>query len=251
MTDLHCDIHGKGEPTMILLHGVGANGAVFAPLIERLGAWPGRIIVPDMRGHGRSPWARNYAIGHHAADVASLVPPYAPVHLVGHSMGGAVSVMLASGFFGVNVERVSGFGVKVIWSEDELRKAEAVAVSPVRWFDSRDEAATRFLRVAGIDGRFGLDHPAVDAGIVEDGGRWRLAADNGTMRAANISSHDMMIAARKPMQLFCGAEDPMMTVDEIKPYDANAFEIAGARHNAHVDAPDAVAAAILAWHMPR
>src|SRR5262245_37275966 len=50
---------GSGSPSLVLLHGLGQNGAVWRPLLAELSGWPGRIVIPDLRGHGRSPHARH------------------------------------------------------------------------------------------------------------------------------------------------------------------------------------------------
>jgi pimeloyl-ACP methyl ester carboxylesterase len=248
MTALFSETFGNGTPTLVLLHGVGANGAVFQPLIAALN-WPGRIIVPDLRGHGRSPHARHYSWAHHAADVADLLEPNQSAHIVGHSLGSAVAMMLANGMYGVTIDRVTAFGLKIKWTADELAKGEAFATSPVRWFDTREAAVERFLKVAGLFGHLAADDPAVDAGIRQESGRWRLAADNATIRGANASAPDMIAGARAPYRLFCGAKDPMVSVGELREFDAQAFDVEGCGHNVHVEAPQKVAEAIRAWHL--
>ena len=90
---------GRGERLLVLLHGMGANASVWErmlPLIE--GAWRGRWLAPDLRGHGRSVRDGPYGFGMHAADVAALIAPEPPdsVTLVGHSFGGAVAALVAS-----------------------------------------------------------------------------------------------------------------------------------------------------------
>ena len=44
MTALFSETFGSGEPTLLLLHGVGATGGAFKLLVEKLSAWPGRIL---------------------------------------------------------------------------------------------------------------------------------------------------------------------------------------------------------------
>ena len=96
---------------------MSANGAVWGPLVERLRPrFTGRILVPDLRGHGRSPHATQYGYGQHAADIAALLARGEPVHVVGHSMGAAIGLVLASGWYGVEVKGVLGFGMKVTWT---------------------------------------------------------------------------------------------------------------------------------------
>jgi pimeloyl-ACP methyl ester carboxylesterase len=51
-TALRCTIHGKG-PSLLLVHGLGTSGAVFAPLIPLLSQHY-QLIIPDLRGHGHS-----------------------------------------------------------------------------------------------------------------------------------------------------------------------------------------------------
>jgi pimeloyl-ACP methyl ester carboxylesterase len=43
---------GSGPP-LLLVHGLMVTGAMFEPVIERL-ATRHRVVVPDLRGHGRS-----------------------------------------------------------------------------------------------------------------------------------------------------------------------------------------------------
>jgi pimeloyl-ACP methyl ester carboxylesterase len=249
MPALFFETFGTGEPTLVLLHGVGATGGAFGPLIGKLSAWPGRIVVPDLRGHGRSPHATHYGMGHHAADIANLFAPGERVHIAGHSMGGAVALVLASGLYGIDVVRISAFGVKTGWTDDELAKGAAFAASPVRWFDTREAAAERFLKVAGLFGHIAANDPAVDAGIVAENGKWRLAADNATTRAAGATCGEFVAMTRAPFQLFCGGRDPLVKVEDLRAYDPQAFAVGECGHNPHIEAPDEVAKAILKFHL--
>ena len=45
----------RSEPTLLLLHGLGATAGVWADLVSEL-EWPGRVIAPDLAGHGRAPF---------------------------------------------------------------------------------------------------------------------------------------------------------------------------------------------------
>jgi len=247
---LFAETIGAGDPTLILLHGLGSNGAVFAPLLRRL-AWPGRIIVPDLRGHGRSPHATHYSLAHHAADIVDLLEPDALVHVAGHSMGGAIALVLASGFCGITVNRVTAFGVKLNWSADDLARSRALAEAPVRWFDTREAAAERFVRIAGLSGQVEFSDPVVAAGLVEHNGRFRLAFDNATARVVGPTVVDMIAATPVPLRLFCGSNDPMVSIEELREHDPQAFAIDGCGHNPHVEAPEKVAAIVQELHLAR
>jgi pimeloyl-ACP methyl ester carboxylesterase len=50
--EFYYETHGTGEP-LVLLHGFNASGEVWAQFVPEL-ARHHRLIVPDLRGHGRS-----------------------------------------------------------------------------------------------------------------------------------------------------------------------------------------------------
>jgi len=231
---------GSGSPTLLLLHGLGGNAAVWSNLRRCLASrWPGRWIAPDLRGHGRSFHCAPYSFGAHAADVAGLLGSEERVICLGHSMGGVVGMALASGWFGVRVTQVVAFGVKMLWQPEEVAKAQDFARSPVRWFKTRDEAAQRFLRATGLAGLVDPDSECVARGIVECDGRFRLAMDP----AANLggaSIEPFVRALSAPLRLAAGDRDPMVTLDQMRRYDPGATLIDGVGHNAHVEAPERI-----------
>jgi pimeloyl-ACP methyl ester carboxylesterase len=114
-----------------------------------------------------------------AAAVADIVPVGARTVVLGHSLGGVVGLALASDAFAVPVQVVIGLGIKVAWTAEELDRAQAAALRPPAWFTSREEAAARYLRISGLAGLLEAADPAVDAGLREQHGRWRLAMDPG------------------------------------------------------------------------
>ncbi|WP_225859187.1 alpha/beta fold hydrolase [Streptomyces albicerus] len=93
-TDRPGVIPGK-LPALLLVHGWGGDGEDWAPTLPY---WRHRVIVPDLRGHGRSPRPGNgYGPRDFAADLAELLRGLAPgpVVAVGHSMGGQAVTALA------------------------------------------------------------------------------------------------------------------------------------------------------------
>src|SRR5258708_3465888 len=153
---------GSGEPLLVLLHGLGATGDVWdrwRPLVAERG--PGRWFAPDLPGHGGSPPLTAYTFDAFAAEVASIIRPNAHTVVLGHSLGGVVGLALASGKFPVHVQAVIGLGIKVVWTGEDLDRAQAVARRPLAWFSSRDEAAPRHLPVSGLTGLL----PPADAAV--------------------------------------------------------------------------------------
>lgn len=89
---LHTTTAGTGERHVGLIHGLGADGTAWQPLIDRMVA-TGRYTVTtiDLRGHGRSDRAPSYGLSEIAADVVESLPQ--GMHsVVGHSLGGSVLV---------------------------------------------------------------------------------------------------------------------------------------------------------------
>ncbi|WP_225755505.1 alpha/beta fold hydrolase [Actinotalea sp. Marseille-Q4924] len=82
--------------TVLAIHGVTAHHLAFCELAARL---PGvRVVAPDLRGRGRSNVLPGpYGMPRHADDVAALAAALGVRRavVVGHSMGGFVSVVLA------------------------------------------------------------------------------------------------------------------------------------------------------------
>jgi pimeloyl-ACP methyl ester carboxylesterase len=234
---LYVERGGDGEPVLLLLHGLGASGAVWQGLT---GHWPGSWIAPDLPGHGRSERLRRYSFGSLAAGVAAELEPGRRYAVLGHSLGGVIALALGSGWFGVEVTAVCGLGIKVRWSAEELAKAAAVAAKPARTFDTRAEAAERALRVAGLTGLVPPDSPLVDTGLVAAGGGWRLAHDPATFGLGAPDMAGLLAACRAPVILAAGERDPMSPRDHLLDLRPDAVTLAGVGHNAQVEDPAAL-----------
>jgi pimeloyl-ACP methyl ester carboxylesterase len=233
---------GSGEPVLLLLHGLGATGDVWQgwrPLLAR--RWPGRWLAPDLPGHGGSPPLPGYTFGSLAATVAGITGAGAgagaPIVVLGHSLGGVVGLALASGEFAVPVRAVIGLGIKVAWTGEELDRARAAAHRPPAWYGSRDEAAARYLRISGLAGLLAADDPAVDAGLREQDGRWRLAMDPGAFAVGAPDMAQLLARTRAPVTLARGEHDAMNTDEQFARLGVPAVTLPGLGHNAHVQSP--------------
>jgi pimeloyl-ACP methyl ester carboxylesterase len=201
--------------------------------------WPGRWIIPDFRGHGRSFHHAPYGIGVHAADVAGLLQPDEEVSLVGHSMGGAVSVALATGMFGIQVRRAVAFCVKVDWSEEDLARAKKVAAAPPRLFDTREEAIERCLRVAGLKELAAPSSRVANVGVAEQQGKFRLATDPLVNTTGKPDFAAIAQAARAPIHLLSGENDNIGHAEGMRRLSREVRVLPGLGHNPHVEAPEA------------
>ncbi len=229
---------GSGGPTLVLLHGLGCNADVWEgmkPLVRK--EWPGRWIIPDLRGHGRSAHRGPYGYAGHAADVAGLLKQHEVVFAVGHSMGGIVGIALATGWYGVSVRSAIAFGVKIRWTPEEVAKLHALAKSPVRWFDTEAEAVDRYLKVSGLIGLIDPQSPAAKSGVRQQGDRFRLASDPGINGAAGPEVAPFVTAAQAPLRFAAGSNDPMCALADMQPFDPKPHIFEGAGHNVHVERP--------------
>lgn len=237
--DLWVEEGGREEgTTLLLMHGLSGTGEIWGGLREILAdRWPGRWIAPDMRGHGRSAHSSTYGIGSHAADMAALLDGIENPILAGHSMGGLVGIMLASGLFGITPRAVVTAGVKVDWTAEEHAGMAKLIEMPVRWFDTEIEARERFVLVTGLKGIVAQDSDLARTGIIEERGKWRLAADNRAAAVAYANTRDIYAAARAPILLATGEQDRMVSAEESRDLDADAKVLPGVGHNAHVENP--------------
>ncbi|MFF5297448.1 alpha/beta fold hydrolase [Paractinoplanes globisporus] len=191
---------GEGEPLLLLLHGLGATGDVWSgwgPVLAR--RWPGRWLAPDLPGHGGSAALPAYTFDALAEAVSPLVGTDGRTVVLGHSLGGVVALALAAR---QPVAAVAGLGIKVAWTAEELDRARALAERPVAWFDSREEAAARHLRVSGLAGLVAEDDPSA------------------------------------PVRLARGEHDGMNTDEQLAGLGVPVVTLAGLGHNAHVESPE-------------
>ena len=86
------------RPTVIALHCSGSSGRQWQPLGEALGS-RFALVAPDLYGCGtRDHWSgeRAFTLADEAATAVAVIDAdHAPVHLVGHSQGGAVALRVA------------------------------------------------------------------------------------------------------------------------------------------------------------
>ncbi|MEV4138483.1 alpha/beta fold hydrolase [Dactylosporangium sp. NPDC049742] len=230
MTDLRVLRGGSGTPAILLLHGLGATADVWDDLTALLGtAW----VAPDLPGHGGSGWQEEYTFAGVADAVAGLVDPGGTV-VVGHSFGGVIGLHLA-GLPGVRA--VVGLGIKVAWTAEELDRAAALARKPPIIHPTREEAATRFQRVAGL---VGVKDDAPDAAVARDGEGWRSTHDPRTFAVGEPGVAALLAAARVPVVLARGEHDQMVSHEQLAALVPEPVDLPGLGHNAHVEDPAAL-----------
>jgi pimeloyl-ACP methyl ester carboxylesterase len=123
---------GGVAPAAVFLHGLGGIAEVWGPTVDALGAERPRCIALDQRGHGHSPNPPSgYGIGHYVEDAAAFIRSLkvGPIHLVGHSMGARVAIVLAAR------------------NPDLLRSVTVVDIGPEIWKENAAGTVAAFDRM--------------------------------------------------------------------------------------------------------
>ena len=93
--ELYCEVAGEGEP-VLFLHGLGSSSAGWQLQREAF-TRDYQMIMPDIRGHGRSDKPPGpYTMALLAADIAALLDglDIPAVHVVGLSLGGMIGFQM-------------------------------------------------------------------------------------------------------------------------------------------------------------
>ncbi|MDB5279970.1 MAG: alpha/beta hydrolase [Ferruginibacter sp.] len=100
---VYYQVYGAGKP-VVLVHGFGEDGTVWQPQIDFLKEYF-RLIVPDIPGSGQSEIIKDANIDTYAEVVKQIIDKEYPegktqVTLIGHSMGGYVTLAFAGKYSG-------------------------------------------------------------------------------------------------------------------------------------------------------
>ena len=102
----------EADHTIVCLHGMRDHGDSFRALVSYFP--DSRVLLPDLRGHGRSHWACSYSLVEFVADLRFISEQLSlkSFDLVGHSLGGHIATRYAA-YFIDQVRRlvvIDGFG---------------------------------------------------------------------------------------------------------------------------------------------
>jgi pimeloyl-ACP methyl ester carboxylesterase len=246
---------GAGEPIVLLHCSSGSSGA-WLPVIGHLGQGY-RVLAPDLLGYGRSaPWPRDAALApdaelgvvHALLDLAGR-----PVHLVGHSYGGTVSINAARRFQKqvaslTLIEPVAFHLLRQADESDGWREVEALAERHLSLVGQRQDAAAAEAFIAywmGPKAWQQMPDAARDSAVrtaAKVAAEWRLmfAAEDDLEAITGNGAPTLLIwgeRTRRP------ARRVVEVLRQALP-DARHHEIADAGHMSPLTHPAAVADAI-------
>lgn len=237
---------GRGTP-IVLIHGFTADSQSWAPLEQALGGEPALIRI-DLPGHGKSPRRRIRDF----ADLARMVidafdeaiPDTGQVHLVGHSLGGAVACAIADirGRRAASLSLISPAGLGPEIDADTLNGIVRA---------TREESLGPWLR------RLTALPTALNDGYIRSAMRVRrdpaLRMAQADMAAAlfpdGVQAFDLRPALSRiecPIQILWGRQDHILPYRHALAADGD-FAIhllAGAGHIPQIECPDRVATII-------
>lgn len=98
-TPIHLDIYGKGKP-VVLIHGFLEERKIWSPMVDEL-KQDYQLIIPDMFGHGETPQHKGIHTMEEMAEAVAFILDYlgiSSVPLIGHSMGGYISMAFLEKF---------------------------------------------------------------------------------------------------------------------------------------------------------
>jgi len=207
---------GAGPP-LLLLHGAGAGGDVFGLLAPRL-VDHCRILIPDLRGHGRG-GSLPGPLGAEAvaADLAPALDALGveSVHILGHSHGGAA----AQAFARDHPDRVRSLVLVGAYTIQRLSRweraagllappiVEALGAGRLAWLIHRS-------RSAGGGRRLSPDAAAILAALVAENDAGRVAA---ALRAARpFDSRGWLEKIQVPTLVVAGAADHVVSPEQAR-----------------------------------
>lgn len=231
----------EGAPVFLLLHGFGGFAEIWADIAAQL---EGRVLAVDLPGHGAS---LDHAAAGRAGPMAEAIADVlraeniGPLHLSGHSMGGAVACLLAA----QNPDLVKtllllapgGFGTKI---DSDMLRAFASA---------GDEAQLRYALQAMCTPHFALTQPMIERGLsfrqqkgqldrlVEIGNQITKNRDQGVIPV------ELLARIQCPARIIWGREDRLLPATHIfhAPPHFEPLMLDGIGHMLIEEAPDLVA----------
>jgi pimeloyl-ACP methyl ester carboxylesterase len=114
------------------------------------------VIAVDLRGHGDSAWATgsSYAIAEFVYDIAQLVQQknLKPVTIIGHSMGGAISLLYTGSYPEAVAKLVVIEGVFWTPAHYEARDKKPITERMTRWIENlRDLSGRNARKYASVE----------------------------------------------------------------------------------------------------
>ena len=235
-----------GATPLVVAHGLFGSARNWGAIAKRMSA-SRTVIAADMRNHGSSPWFDSHSYPEMAADLAELST--GPFDVVGHSMGGKASMMLAL----QHPERIRKLVVADIapvgYSHTQLPMIDAMQTIDLSNVEARSEADRQMQSV--------VSEPGVRAFLLQSldvkNKRWLLNLDVLRTQMELIMGFPQIDAQFDGPALFLSGADSDYVKPEHREHIKNLFpqakfaKLNGAGHWLHADKPREFQAAVEAF----
>ncbi|OWU85041.1 esterase [Oceanicola sp. 22II-s10i] len=238
-----------GRPPLLIAHGLYGSARNWGVIAKRLSA-DRHVIAVDMRNHGDSPWFDTHGYRDMAGDLAEVIAPHGRADVMGHSMGGKASMVLAL----TRPELVNRLIVAdiapVAYGHAQMQNIDAMRAVDLSTIERRSDADAQLAPT--------IDDPTLRTFFTQSldlkEKRWRLNLDTLAREMEGIVGwpEDLDGAFDRPTLFLTGAESHYVKPeyrDRIKALFPKAIflKIPGAGHWLHAEKPREFEAAVSAW----
>lgn len=239
---------GTNGAPILLIHGFGADRLIWLANQQELAA-AGQVYALDLPGHGETPRAGSGRLEdlvtavERALDAAAI----APVHVVAHSLGGAVAIALAARrpdlVRSLTLIAAAGLGrgVDEGFLHDYPRlQSPGETEALLHRLVSRPRLINRFM-VARVQEQ--LNVPGARDGLIA------IAEELVRIDAILEAPLQALAASTLPRLAIWGEMDPIVPLDRdrLARFGGQSLILADAAHLPHVEAPRAVNERLLTW----
>lgn len=240
---LYYEEHGQGLP-VVFLHGFPLDHTIWSPIVPLLKEHA-RLILPDLRGHGRSPAPDGgYLMSQMAEDVISLLDTLNIERsvLVGHSMGGYVSLAFARAY----PDRLLGLGLIATKAVADTPENRQMRYNAAREVEKHGVVAIAGNLVSKLTTKSNLVEP-IQKLILKTSALGVIGVLKGM--AERPDSTDLLTSIVVPAVVIAGKSDIIVTLEQsqemvkLLPH-AQLFVLPGARHMPMMETPQPVVNAL-------
>jgi pimeloyl-ACP methyl ester carboxylesterase len=242
--DLYWEEFGEGQ-AVLFVHGFPLDHRIWLPLVDPLEGRC-RLILPDLRGFGRSPKGNvRLSIDLMARDIARLMDKLGLGHaiLVGHSMGGYVALSFAHQF----PQRVSGLGLISTQARADTAERRQGRYQTAKMLEERGiEVVSK-----GMPGQLTSNRElAAQLETLITGLDVQTLAEAQVAMAERAEASPWLVDVRVPALVVLGEEDQLTPLENQQEMagllpDAELVSLPGCGHMPMMEAPAEVARALL------
>ncbi|MBW4710647.1 alpha/beta fold hydrolase [Roseobacter sp. YSTF-M11] len=242
----YSEFGGKNAPTVLIVHGLYGSGRNWGVIAKRLSD-VAHVVTVDQRNHGHSDWTSTHTYDDMANDLAEVIEHIGgPVHVIGHSMGGKASMVLALQKPDLIRRLIVGDIAPVAYTHSQIQFIEAMRRVDLSKVTRRSDAEAQL-------GELGVD-PALQSFFTQSldvpEKRWRLNLDVLAAEMEKILSFPLIEGHFEgPVLFLSGAQSDYVsaqhrpTIKSLFP-TARFAKLPKAGHWLHADNPRAFEAAV-------